>query len=255
MSDEIPSVADAAAVPVYQAPEGYRIAVYDDPERPVAYAVSVPVTDPQESLFAAGVALIVAVHRVINNITARSVVQAQVESRIASLRYVEPGNYTHGQFGVIEPRREDGIRVSSEPSATWWDGKLVLTQEGRRPYRPTIAIDFDGVIHRFSKGWQGGRIYDDPMPGVADSLASLAADYEIVVFTVRSDLAAVQRWLIQHGLAGWITDVTNAKPSAVAYIDDRAIRFRDWEQAVRDFYAAQVPRDGYAPLPGLDGGK
>ena len=27
----------------------------------------------------------------------------------------------------------------------------------------TIAVDFDGVIHKYSKGWQGGEIYDEPV--------------------------------------------------------------------------------------------
>lgn len=29
--------------------------------------------------------------------------------------------------------------------------------------KKTIVFDFDGVIHRYSKGWQNGSIYDKPV--------------------------------------------------------------------------------------------
>ena len=34
--------------------------------------------------------------------------------------------------------------------------------------RKTIVFDFDGVIHKYSKGWQDGSIYDEPVEGIKD---------------------------------------------------------------------------------------
>ena len=49
-----------------------------------------------------------------------------------------------------------------------------------------MAIDFDGVIHKYSKGWQDGSIYDVPMPGVKKALAALNKKFKIVIFSRRA---------------------------------------------------------------------
>ena len=36
----------------------------------------------------------------------------------------------------------------------------------------TIAVDFDGFIHKYSKGWHDGSIYDEPVEGAAEALLS-----------------------------------------------------------------------------------
>jgi len=96
----------------------------------------------------------------------------------------------------------------------------------------TIAIDLDGVIHKYSRGWQDGSIYDGPTEGCADALAELAQRYRVVVFTTRgadrNGELAVWDWLRKHDLAAHVAEVTALKPPASFYIDDRAIRHSDW---------------------------
>lgn len=66
--------------------------------------------------------------------------------------------------------------------------------------KKTIVFDFDGVIHKYSKGWQDGSIYDEPNDNIHDILMHLKAlKYEIVVVSTRcaqvSGIAAIETWL------------------------------------------------------------
>ena len=59
----------------------------------------------------------------------------------------------------------------------------------------TIGIDFDGVIHRYSKGWQNGEIYDEPVENAIESLnALLKAGYRVFIFSARQP-RQIKRWL------------------------------------------------------------
>src|SRR6266540_4074984 len=112
----------------------------------------------------------------------------------------------------------------------------------------TIAVDFDGVIHAYSRGWQDGSIYDEPMPGAFDALRTLMERYAVFIHTTRN-AEQVARWIndqqgppVCYGSADriefWNTQgvllVTDRKLPAVAYIDDRAIRFESWPQTLDD---------------------
>lgn len=119
----------------------------------------------------------------------------------------------------------------------------------------TVAIDFDGVIHRYSKGWQDGTIYDLPVDGALEALAKLRTQCSVVIFTSRST-HQVFNWLKEYGVkritapvGKWPNHpfwndqeyilVTNEKPSASVYIDDRGIRFEDWDQTLADLAALE----------------
>ena len=43
--------------------------------------------------------------------------------------------------------------------------------------RKNIVFDFDGVIHKYSKGWQDGSIYDEPVEGIAKVINALHNKY------------------------------------------------------------------------------
>ena len=95
----------------------------------------------------------------------------------------------------------------------------------------TIVFDFDGVIHSYKSGWQGYEcIPDEPVEGIGKVLKELKEKgYEIVIVSVRCidffGKTAINSWLELHGLREYIDDITDTKPPALMYIDDRAICF------------------------------
>lgn len=117
----------------------------------------------------------------------------------------------------------------------------------------TLAIDFDGVIHTYEKGWHDGTIYGDFKPGAMPAIETLMAHDAVFVHTTRNP-HQVAAWI--QRTSGYNIDcttrlprtwwgrrkpfwntrglllVTNLKLPAVAYLDDRAVRFDDWEQAL-----------------------
>lgn len=113
---------------------------------------------------------------------------------------------------------------------------------------PIICVDFDGVIHSYSSGWQGvDVISDDPVPGaiewlqehlpVPDALGGHCVDHRGPVVQIyssrskeRSGVKAMKAWLVKHGLpreyiSDGILEFPTQKPAAFLTIDDRAICF------------------------------
>lgn len=107
-----------------------------------------------------------------------------------------------------------------------------------------LAIDFDGVIHKNSKGFYDGTIYDQPVEGTLESIKYLATKYDIIIFTAKAKpdrplidgkngKELVSEWLEKYGLLQYIKSITSEKPRAVAYIDDKAIRFDCWNNVLK----------------------
>ena len=104
----------------------------------------------------------------------------------------------------------------------------------------TIAIDFDGVIHKNSKGFHDGTIYDEPIEDVKKGLEYLSKSYKLVIYSCKANpnrplidgetgIDLIWGWLQRWNLHGYIKDVTYTKPNAKYYIDDKAIRFINWD--------------------------
>lgn len=102
----------------------------------------------------------------------------------------------------------------------------------------TIAIDFDGVIHKYSRGWQDGRIYDPPVDGTKEALERLMGHgFEIVIYSTRcydrtingnfekNQVIDMEDWLSLHEISYTRIHTEPCKPLCVLFIDDNAYRF------------------------------
>ena len=105
-----------------------------------------------------------------------------------------------------------------------------------------LCVDFDGVLHSYTSGWQGADVVaDDPVPGAIPWLVGLTLrpEYKVCIYSNRSSqfggIEAMRAWL--HENMGDLLEVLRddaldaidfptEKPPAYLTIDDRAICFR-----------------------------
>jgi FMN phosphatase YigB (HAD superfamily) len=96
------------------------------------------------------------------------------------------------------------------------------------------AVDFDGVIHDFKNPVPHRRM-GPPLPGAKEGLEELRRrGYELVIFTVWGDekgQKTISDFMNYYELP--FDSITNIKPNAAFYLDDKAVRFTDWNEALR----------------------
>jgi len=128
-------------------------------------------------------------------------------------------------------RRFDKLEINNEIS---YD----TVPPGMEEERNNLAIDFDGVIHTFDKGWFDGTCYGEPIEGSIKAIKQLSQKYNIIIFTGKAlpdrplvngktGKQLVIEWLEKYSLMGFIDDVTYSKPRAEYYIDDKGIFFNN----------------------------
>jgi len=108
-----------------------------------------------------------------------------------------------------------------------------------------IGVDFDGVIHKNTKGFYDGTIYDEPIDGSYEALEKLSKEYNVIVYTCKAKpdrglvngktgIELIWEWLEKYDMDSFVTKVTAEKPRAVAYIDDKGIKFNNWEDTLKE---------------------
>jgi len=107
-----------------------------------------------------------------------------------------------------------------------------------------IAIDFDGVVHNWDKGWHDGTCYGEPINGALDSIKSLSKNFNIILFTAKARIdrpmvqgktgvELVEDWCRKYDIMKYITEITSEKPRALLYIDDNGYRFLSWSETMK----------------------
>lgn len=109
-----------------------------------------------------------------------------------------------------------------------------------------IGVDFDGVIHKCSKGFYDGTVYDPPIEGAREALERLSKKFVIVMYSAKArkdrmlingktGVELIWEWLEKHDMKQFVKEVTAEKPRAVFYIDDKAVRFEgNWNDTFSD---------------------
>ena len=116
-----------------------------------------------------------------------------------------------------------------------------------KKFTPIICVDFDGVIHSYTSGWQGVDVIpDQPVEGaiawleahlpLPDALG-VSGPYVGPVVQIYSSRSkswrgrrAMTKWLVKNGMDSWyirdkLLKFPKKKPAAWLTIDDRAICF------------------------------
>lgn len=94
---------------------------------------------------------------------------------------------------------------------------------------PTLAVDFDGVLHDPTNVTPGHRM-GLPCKGALEAMGALRRrGYRLIIFTTNR-IEPVTNWLTYFGVP--FDQVTNTKPEAEVYIDDRGLRHTSWTETM-----------------------
>lgn len=143
---------------------------------------------------------------------------------------------THGSGKICPPINKN--KPQDLEKLNWKGG--TIREHSYPDEKINIGIDFDGVIHKCSKGYYDGTIYDEPVEGSYEALEKISKDYTIIMYTAKAKpdrglvngktgIELVWEWLENHNMGKFVSKVTAEKPRAVCYIDDKAIRFDNWD--------------------------
>ena len=105
-----------------------------------------------------------------------------------------------------------------------------------------ICVDFDGVLHAYTSGWQGASVIaDPPVDGAFEALRTYLAatpPLTLAIYSARSAQAdgiqSMRSWIDKHDAATRHPEheplvdqllFPHYKPAAKVYLDDRAVRF------------------------------
>lgn len=148
---------------------------------------------------------------------------------------------THGSGRECPPI---GKNTPEELEKLNWKGPKVR-KHSYPDEKINVGVDFDGVVHKCSKGYHDGTVYDEPIDAAFSSLERLSKEYTVIIYTckARSDRGLVNgktgtelvwEWLDKHNMSQFVSKVTAEKPRAVFYIDDKAIKFDNWEDCMKE---------------------
>lgn len=114
--------------------------------------------------------------------------------------------------------------------------------------KPILCLDFDGVIHSYTSGWQGAGVCNDPpVAGTLEFLEEATKHFRVLIYSSRSKSLSGRRAMKQYMRTHfdvplpfspdhWGDTLSEMleypwfKPPALITIDDRALTFDGiWE--------------------------
>ncbi len=133
--------------------------------------------------------------------------------------------------------------------------KTLIPEQKKVSIKKRIMIDLDRTIHKYSKGWNGGDIYDPPFEGSVDAIKWLKKQgFEIMIFTTRASKAnseefggnhldqikKIKEWLDEYNVP--YDGITAEKLAAEFYIDDKTIHIPNgnWDLVVQTIQKRMV---------------
>lgn len=117
-----------------------------------------------------------------------------------------------------------------------------------------LVLDFDGVIHSYSSGWEGASVVSDPpVAGAIVAVLTYLKHYRVAIYSSRSHQwggkRAMQKWLKKH-LIDWVSNNYHKYPEEDFYLirGPEPTSSESWEQwrrfmEISEFHPGMDPWD------------